>query len=119
MEWIKSLTTDNLLTFLLIAAALLWIYNLIASAVKNHREMKAPKLNKDKSITDRLVEHERFLANNKRRLELHDGEIDDLREGTRKNCAGVKALLNHQLHDGNNEEMERAASDLDAWLINR
>lgn len=119
MEWIKTLTADSVLTFLLIAAALIWIFNLVGSAVKTYREMRKPKEAKEKTLAERLGEHERFLASDKRRLEDHDKDIGDLREGVRKTCTGVKALLNHQLHDGNTDEMERAASELDAWLINR
>lgn len=54
-----------------------------------------------------------------RRLDQHDKDIADLRKGTENLCLGVKALLNHELHDGNSDEMEQASRDLDSWLIHR
>ncbi len=119
MEWIQSLTAGNILTFLLIAAAILWIFNLASQAYKNYREFKKPKEASDKTVAEKLAEHDRFFASDKRRLEAHDEDIEDLKEGMRRNCTGIKALLNHQLHDGNTDEMSAAAADLDKWLINR
>lgn len=46
-------------------------------------------------------------------------DVEDMREGTQHMCAGVKALLVHALHDGNTDEIEKALSDLDKWLIRR
>ena len=119
MEWIQALTANNILTFLLILAALLWLFNLAGQSIKTYREMRKPKETVEKSVADKLAEHDRFLASDKRRLKAHDDDIDDIREGMRRNCTGIKALLNHQLHNGNTKEMEEAASNLDKWLINR
>jgi hypothetical protein len=119
MEWINSLTPANALTFLLILAALLWLFDLISKAIKNYRELKKPKTDADKTVAAKIADHDKFFAADKQRLDAHDKDIDDLREGMKKNCAGVMALLNHQLHDGNTDEMSKASSELDAWLINR
>ncbi len=119
MEWIQVLTANNVLTFLLIFAALLWLFNLAGQSIKTYREMRKPKETADKTVADKVADHDKLFAADKRRLDAHDKDIDDLREGMRRNCTGIKALLNHQLHDGNTLEMEEAASDLDKWLINR
>ncbi|MDD2649168.1 MAG: hypothetical protein PHI27_11605 [Eubacteriales bacterium] len=119
MEWLTSLTGSNLLIALVVLCALLWLYNLIAEAVRNHRELKKPLDARAQNITARLDEYDTYFANDKRRIEQHDKEIATLRDGLKVNCFGVKALLNHELHNGNAQEMQKAASDMDAWLINK
>lgn len=119
MEWIKSLTSENILVFLMILVAVVWLFNLFGQGIKTYRELHKPKADEEASVTDRLDSHDKFFATDKRKLEQHDKDIADIREGMKKNCTGIKALLNHQLHDGNTDEMAKAALDLDNWLINR
>lgn len=45
--------------------------------------------------------------------------IDSLEEGQRAICRGVLALLNHELHNGNTDEMERAQNGINNYLIER
>ena len=34
-------------------------------------------------------------------------------------CAGVQALLEHELHNGNTDEMHQASSEISGWLRQR
>lgn len=43
-------------------------------------------------------------------------EMEALHNGQRVLCRGVVALLEHALHNGNSEEMERASSNISKWL---
>lgn len=61
---------------------------------------------------------ERFKQGEKHIAENHD-HIADLREGQRAMCVAVMALLNHELHNGNSDEMHRASVGLNNYLINR
>lgn len=94
----------GLLVFLAICAAIITISKTI-DVIKSWRKPS--------------VDIMECLAKDKRRLDQHDAQIEDLKTGTENLCLGVKALLNHELHDGNSTEMEQASSDLDTWLIRR
>ncbi len=60
-----------------------------------------------------------MLDNDKRRLDEHDRQISDIRRGQMVNCAGVQALLEHELHNGNTTEMQDASKAIDKWLRER
>lgn len=72
-----------------------------------------------KPNSDRQQRWEKLFATDKARLDAHEKELGELREGQKVLCTGVQALLNHQLHDGNAEEMQEASSKMSSWLINR
>ena len=42
-----------------------------------------------------------------------------MRNGQRELCFGVQALLNHELHNGNADEMARASENINKWLVER
>ncbi len=56
------------------------------------------------------------LDTDKRRLDAHDKAIGDLQDAQRALCAGVMALLDHELHNGNSEQMENARNDIMKYL---
>ena len=87
-------------------------FNLIASAIKNLTEMRKPAKEKEENI-------ESTLAIMKQRLDRDEQNIKDIAEGQRFICKGVKALLNHELHNGNSDEMQTSSEALDMWLINK
>lgn len=80
----------------------------IAKAVEVIRNFKKPVANV-----------ENCLANDKRRLDKHDSDIAELKTGVENLSSGVLALLEHELHNGNSDEMERASAELKQWLIRR
>lgn len=103
----------------LIAAMVMLI--LVAKAVEAGKKLFAKPKSKEK--TDILQEHcaeaeERFRRGEKHIAENHD-HIADLREGQRVMCVAVMALLGHELHNGNSEEMNNALVGLNKYLINR
>ena len=56
------------------------------------------------------------LANDKLRLDDHSEEIRELQESTQVLCNGVLALLDHELHNGNADQMTKARDDLLGYL---
>ena len=56
------------------------------------------------------------LAADKQRLDDHDKAIKDLQEGQKVLCSGILALLDHELHNGNNEQMQGARNDIMTYL---
>ena len=58
----------------------------------------------------------RKLANDKQRLDEHDEAIVNLRESNQVICSALLALLDHELHNGNPAQMEKARNDMMAYL---
>lgn len=53
------------------------------------------------------------------KLDTEHKRLENLEEGNRALCRGVLALLNHELHNGNTEEMEKAQNGINNYLIER
>lgn len=100
----------------LIAGALLLILaaNVVDAAKKLFAKKKPDSTLEQhcKDAEDRFKRGERHIAEN------HE-HISDLREGQRVMCVAVMALLNHELHNGNADEMHKASTGLNDYLINR
>lgn len=56
------------------------------------------------------------LATDKARLDEHEHAINDLREGQQVLCSGILALLDHELHNGNSEQMQGARDGIMNYL---
>lgn len=72
-----------------------------------------------KPVKDRETSVDKMLATDKARLDAHEKEIAELREGQKVLCGGLQALLEHELHNGNADQMQKASDNLSEWLINR
>lgn len=72
-----------------------------------------------KPARDRESNVDRMLSTDKARLDAHEKEIAELREGQKVLCGGLQALLEHELHNGNADQMQKASDNLSGWLINR
>ena len=59
------------------------------------------------------------LGTDKLRLDEHEKRLADLRNGLMASCAGVQALLEHELHNGNADEMQLASKEINTWLRER
>lgn len=56
------------------------------------------------------------LRSDKLKLDEHDKELTALKEGQSVLCSGIVALLDHQLHNGNTNQMEKARNDINQYL---
>jgi len=94
----------------------------ITVAISAYEKIKS--LNKPKDERDaRLME---ILAKDKARLDNHETAIQRLEqkqqsmtEGLNAIGAGVQALLEHELHNGNAEQMEQASDNINKYLWRR
>lgn len=59
------------------------------------------------------------LETQKARADEQADEINVLRNGLIVTCQGVKALLEHALHNGNTGEMVEASKAIDKWLFSK
>lgn len=66
-----------------------------------------------------VTENRKKLDTDKRRLDEHEKAIADLQEGQKYLCLGVQALLEHELHNGNSDEMQEASHNIRQWLAGR
>ena len=99
----------------LVGAAVLVI--LLSNAVEACKKLFGKK--PDASFRKHCEDSEaRFARGEKHMAENHD-HINDLKEGQRVLCVAVMALLNHDLHNGNSDEMSAALNGLNNYLINR
>lgn len=56
------------------------------------------------------------LATDKQRLDEHDEVIKDLSEGQQVMCSALLAILDHELHNGNSAQMEKARDGMMEYL---
>ena len=104
----ENLAPNDLWTALLVFLAICAAIVTIGKAIETIKKIKVPS-------TDIMT----MLANDKHKLEQHDKELIDLKDGLQQMCSGVVALLNHELRDGNSDEMDQAARNINDWLIHR
>ncbi len=58
----------------------------------------------------------RKLDMDKRRLDGHDKAISDIRDSQQTMLTGVLALLDHELHNGNADQMQAARDEIMKFL---
>lgn len=114
------LDVDAAAGFMMFVIAGLLVFILVGQAVKMWKDLFGkPKQDENKAYEKHLKDSdERFQRGEKHIAENHD-HIMDLREGQRAMCVACMALLNHELHNGNSDEMNDALSGLNNYLINR
>ncbi len=86
------------------------------------QEQQAPVENLDgrlQKIEKRLDSIDEKLSSDKRRLEALERQQDDADAGFRALCKATLAMLNHELHNGNTDEMEAAQKTLTDYLIGK
>ena len=95
----------------------------VMDAMKDKFEAIDRKLENDKldieSAKKRSAEHDRALERIEQTLENVDKNITDMSEGFTYLARGTIATLNHQIHNGNKEELEEAAKELNRFLTHR
>lgn len=112
----ENITADKLLLALGVVLTLLGAYNTIASARKNMRDEHTRQQAPTDALVSSVHEINRKLDTDKHRLDSHESRLSGLRDGLMVTCAGVQALLEHELHNGNATEMQAASKEIDIWL---
>lgn len=95
----------------------------VMSAMKEKFDGIDRKLDADKvrieAAEKRSGEHDKALERIEQTLESVDTNIKDMRDGFTHLARGTIATLNHQQHNGNAEELEEAARELNKYLTQR
>ena len=137
MQPIEGITSETLWTFLGVLvglAALYVLYGKVRETYAKSKRMKDPenKLANDISakvlekLEPRFAEIDRKLSNDKALIDSHTRQIetlavrvDNTEAGIKALSRGVLALLNHELHNGNTDELEHAQQLLNDYLIEK
>lgn len=95
----------------------------VMESMKDKFDSIDKKLDADKirieAAEKRSAEHDKALERIESTLESVDANIKDIHEGFTYLARGTIATLNHEIHNGNKEELEEAAKELDKYLTRR
>ena len=140
MQPIEGITPDMLWTALIVlvgVGGLIVLGDKVADVWRKHQARKKVNSPENKlaeeisqmviaKMEPRFADIERKFSNDKASIETHSrqiGEInkrvDSLETGQKAQCRGILALLNHELHNGNSDEMEEAKKGMDNYLIEK
>lgn len=122
----EELTPSAIWTAVGVFVGLLLLFVIIVNAVEKWRALRQPKRDADTAMDDRLTAIEDKLKNDKarldgidRRLGLMDRDTEDIYKGFGAMCNALRALLEHELHNGNADQMQAASSALNNYLTSR
>lgn len=140
MQPIEGITPDTLWIFLVVLVGLCGLfvlYDKVGQAVENvkkrkHKPAEAQTSRMAEEISQKVTETisgqlddiREKLATDKQRLDAQERRLNvleaaqvDVSEGLRVMCTGMTAVLNHELHNGNSDEMMSALDGLNKYLI--
>ena len=141
MKPIEGITPDMMWTALIVligAASIYILYGKVQETYRKQKEYKRIKSDPGDKLADEIskkvtvmmeqkfAETDKKLANDKALLDAHTRQIaamekrqDSMENGMKAQCRGVLALLNHELHNGNADEMEKAQAGMNDYLIEK
>lgn len=104
-ESMDGVTVQQLMTTGYVILAVFAAIITVDKVIDIFRKWKAPSTDTAKK-----------LANDKILLDEHSQSIEELKESTQVLCNGVLALLDHELHNGNADQMQSARDDILKYL---
>lgn len=141
LQPIEGITPGMLWTALIVligGATLYVLYGKVRETYRKQQEYKRMRNDPGERLADdisakvleklepRFAEIDRKLSNDKALLDAHTRQIaaiekrqDGLDSGQKAANRGILALLNHELHNGNNDEMEYAKKVMVDCLIEK
>ena len=122
---------NTILVLLGFCAIVVLVYKVIEIMRKEHERKEKKTRLADKDLTDEIAEKvlekleprfkdiETKLDTDKNRLDNHEsaikqinGSIETIKEGMQVTCDALTAILDHELHNGNSDQMQKARDDL-------
>ena len=101
----ENITPDQLLNTVVVLLAVFAAIVTVDKVIDIFKKWKAPSTDTAKK-----------LDNDKKRLDEHEAAIHALQETNRVQLAALQALLDHELHNGNAGQMQKARDDINAYL---
>ncbi len=135
---IEGITPTMLWNFVLVlvglAALIVLFYKIVEIMRKEHDRKEQKNQLSDKGLTDEIADKvlekleprfqdiEKKLDTDKNRLDNHEANIKMLSssisavtEGMAVTCDALTAILDHELHNGNDDHMQKARDDLQKY----
>lgn len=135
---IEGITPDMLWNFVLVllglCAIVVLVYKVIEIVRKEHERKEKKNKLADKDLTDEIAEKvlekleprfkdiETKLDNDKNRLDNHESaiksinaSIETIKDGMQVTADALTAILDHELHNGNTDQMQKARDDLQKY----
>lgn len=125
---------NTVLVLLGLCAIVVLVYKVVEIARKEHerKELKTQKSGKDLTdvIADKVLEKlapkfeeiDKKLSSDKDRLDNHEASMKEIRtsneiirDGLKVSCEALTAVLDHELHNGNSDQMQKARNDLQEY----
>ena len=108
----ENFTPDDIYKALLVILAVCGAIITVGKALDVIKGWRKPALDTEKSVEEKL-------ASDKLTLDRHEKEIAGLQQGQSLMLQGITALLDHAIHNGNSDQMEKAQHDITNYLIHR
>lgn len=135
---IEGITPEMLWNFILVLlgifAVIVLVYKVVEIARKEHERKMRNQTLVGKDLTDeiadkvlaklepRFAEIDKKLSQDKDRLDNHEASLKEMRnanviirDGLRVSCEALTAVLDHELHNGNSDQMQKARDDLQTY----
>ena len=125
---------NAVLVLLGICTIVVLVYKVVEIARKEHERKEKKNKLADKDLTEEIADKvlekleprfkdiETKLNNDKNRLDNHEtainslnGSIETIKEGMQVSCDALTAILDHELHNGNADQMQKARDDLQSY----
>ena len=113
-----KLTPDTIWSAVIVIFVLLAAYNTFAVFRKNARDETTRRQAPLEAVRNNVERHDLEIKELERRVDALEDDSKDLHAGQSALCRGVQALLEHELHNGNDEEMRGASDAIGKWLRN-
>lgn len=101
----EHITPDQLMNAIVVVLTIFAAIVTIDKVVDIIKKWRSPSMDVSKK-----------LAADKIRLDNHDGAIAKLQESNQVICTALLAILDHELHNGNSDQMQRARDELMQYL---
>ena len=115
----EKLTSQDMFAWVMVTLVILQSFSTVYTARKNARALREEKNAPMVSLEKRLTKVEAHLDNDYLRFEHTERDLLNFKSGLQVICHGVLALLNHELHDGNSDEIQAALKGLNEWMLGR
>ncbi len=112
----ENLTPDQLQTTVYVILALFGSLITVDKVLDIFKKWRAPAKNAAEDVEKKFSNDKHRLDDHERELEQQKRDIESLKESSRVTSAGVMALLDHELHNGNADQMQGARDDIMAYL---
>lgn len=127
---INGITLELFWTYLFVFIALCGIVTILLNTLE---KILAWRKRKAQPLTDAKADIMTMLANDKHRLDAQDAIVsehtrrldklerraDTVEQGQKVQCKALMALLDHELHNGNADQMSEASREINDYLLDK